>query len=72
MERKQAQWNEPIIFEIGHEGRRGLTFPVLGDLDAYKEIGLKKIKKTFRETPPALPDPGRPRHRTRPRRRWRR
>ncbi|MFX1532903.1 MAG: aminomethyl-transferring glycine dehydrogenase subunit GcvPB [Promethearchaeota archaeon] len=56
MERKQAQWNEPIIFEIGHEGRRGVTFPDLGDLKAYKDAGLKKIRKTLRKTPPALPD----------------
>ena len=47
MERKQAQWNEPIIFEIGHEGRRGVTFPALGDLKVYKDAGLKKIRKTL-------------------------
>ena len=26
-EYRAAQWNEPVIMEMGHPGRRGLVFP---------------------------------------------
>jgi glycine dehydrogenase subunit 2 len=47
----QAKWNEPLIFELGSEGERGILPP--------EKIRNKKInipKKMRRESPPALPE----------------
>ena len=43
---KQARWNEPVIFELGREGRRGHIIP---DVEA-------EIKRTISDTMELLPE----------------
>lgn len=56
MKKQQAQWNEKTIFELGKDGRRGITFPPLKELKKNLDAGLGKIKqKNKRENPPEFP-----------------
>src|SRR4051794_31123290 len=51
-------WDEPVIMEMGHPGRRGLVFPqaepevreAVGDAAALVPAGMRRAK------PPALPE----------------
>ena len=53
MENQQARWNEPILFELGVEGRRGY----LPSSKLITEIeGEELIPETLRrKTPPKIP-----------------
>lgn len=58
----QAKWDEPIVFELGHPGERGLLVPPVekamrmevGDVLATLPQGMR------RERPPALPEISQP------------
>jgi glycine dehydrogenase subunit 2 len=52
-----ASWDEPVVFELGHAGRRGITFPAL-DGEPGAPIGtLDRLPAAIRRsTPPALPE----------------
>src|SRR5205085_2122295 len=52
-----ASWDEPVVFELGHPGRRGMTFPAL-DPHGSAPIGtLDRLPAGVRRgAPPALPE----------------
>lgn len=53
MDNQQARWNEPILFELGFEGRRGY----LSSSKLAKEIEVEELipEKLRRRTPPKIP-----------------
>ncbi|MGD2201633.1 MAG: aminomethyl-transferring glycine dehydrogenase subunit GcvPB, partial [Candidatus Bathyarchaeota archaeon] len=55
---KQADWEEPLIFELGREERVGFSVPVLEPelLDALEDITEMVPAGMLREKPPALPE----------------
>jgi glycine dehydrogenase subunit 2 len=46
-----AAWDEPVVFELGHPGRRGITFPAF---DRGPATSLPQSVR--RKTPPTLPE----------------
>jgi glycine dehydrogenase subunit 2 len=55
---RQASWNEPLIFEIGDEGRIGLKLPRIQE-EVKKTVGEPKdlVPSTMRRrNPPGLPE----------------
>ncbi len=54
----QAKWDEPIIFELGTKGERGILLPEIeGEIEAAVGDGLSKIPKhMIRKQPPRLPE----------------
>jgi len=55
---RQAQWEEPIIFELSREGRVGFSVPVLEPeiVDAMDDIASLVPNGMLREKPPKLPE----------------
>ena len=55
---KQARWNEPVVFELGHSGRRGYIVPKVED-SIKQKVGDVKIllsEKIRRKKLPQLPE----------------
>jgi len=55
---KQARWKEPVIFELGHLGRRGHILPPV-EKEIQQVVGDPKKQipeKIRRQTPPRLPE----------------
>lgn len=53
---RQAKWDEPLVFELGWEGRIGFLPPELEE-DAKKKAGPIRVPPSVRrERPPALPE----------------
>jgi glycine dehydrogenase subunit 2 len=53
----QARWNEPIIFELGCPGERGILIPPFETESGQMPNGETNIPPPMRrETPPALPE----------------
>jgi glycine dehydrogenase subunit 2 len=51
---RAASWDEPVIFELGHPGRRGITF---ARLDAQLGEATDRVPAAVRRNaPPALPE----------------
>jgi glycine dehydrogenase subunit 2 len=58
----QAKWDEPIIFELGREGQRGILVPEVED-EIRNEVGdvLATLPETMRrKQPPKLPELSQP------------
>ncbi|MCP4540356.1 MAG: glycine dehydrogenase subunit 2 [Chloroflexi bacterium] len=58
----QAQWDEPVIFELSGEGQRGILVPEVED-EIKNEVGdvLATLPETMRrQQPPALPELSQP------------
>lgn len=58
----QARWDEPIIFELGRRGQRGILVPELED-GIHEEVGdvLATLPEGMRrQQPPDLPELGQP------------
>jgi glycine dehydrogenase subunit 2 len=54
-----AQWDEPVVFELGHEGRRGITFAPFEA--AQPDAGARSIPEPVRRSaPPVLPEMSEP------------
>jgi glycine dehydrogenase subunit 2 len=55
---KQARWNEPVIFELGHSGRIGYIVPEVEDSIKQKVGDLKTLlpKEIRRKKLPQLPE----------------
>jgi glycine dehydrogenase subunit 2 len=55
---KQSYWNEPVIFQLGHKGRRGhITLGVEDEIKRKVPNALADIPKEMsRQTPPKLPE----------------
>jgi len=55
---KQAKWNEPVIFEMGRQNRRGMLIPQVEDevKRAVGDVHALIPDKMRRETLPALPE----------------
>jgi len=55
---KQAKWNEPPLFELGHEGRTGFKLPEIEE-EAKREVGkllLTILNHILRDRPPEIPE----------------
>ena len=55
---KQARWNEPVIFELGHSERRGYIVPQI-EKEMQQVVEDPKIQfpeEMLRKTPPKLPE----------------
>src|SRR5258707_1361326 len=50
---RAASWDEPVVFELGHPGRRGLTFARLDQSSGDTDRVPAAVR---RRTPPALPE----------------
>jgi glycine dehydrogenase subunit 2 len=51
---KQAYWEEPLIFELGKNGRKGLTIPK--ELEIRKEVKIELPEAVLRKKEPELPE----------------
>ena len=56
----QAKWDEPIIFELGEKGERGILMPVVEKaIEAEIGDGISKLPASIvRKKAPALPEIG--------------
>ena len=54
---KQADWEEPLVFELSHEGRYGFH-PPEAEEEIRDEINVEWLvpQNIARETPPGLPE----------------
>ena len=54
----QAQWDEPVIFELSQPGQRGVLLPAVepGILDEVGDVVAPLPDPLRRKTPPALPE----------------
>lgn len=54
---KQAYWKEPVIFQLGHKGRRGHITPKIEDeiKQTVRDAMARLPKEMLRQKPPALP-----------------
>ncbi len=54
----QAKWDEPIIFELGSKGERGILLPIIeNEIKSVVGDGLSKVPKTMlRQQQPNLPE----------------
>ncbi len=53
---KQAQWDEPVIFQLGGKGRRGFAVPYIDDGTARFSNAIEKLPPSIKRTdPPKLP-----------------
>ena len=50
-------WDEPVVMELGHPGRRGQMFPSAGDRESASSLLPAAMR---RATPPALPEMSEP------------
>ncbi len=56
MDFRQARWDEPIIFELGHTGRKGIIIPEVED-EIKKAVGNIIIpEEVLRKSLPRLPE----------------
>jgi len=58
IEFKQARWNEPVVFELGHHGRKGYIVPKVED-SIKREVGDVQAllpEKICRQSLPKLPE----------------
>lgn len=55
---KQARWNEPVIFELGHGGRRGYIVPKVENSIRQRIDNIQALlpEKIRRQLPPDLPE----------------
>ncbi len=58
VEFRQARWNEPVVFELGHSGRRGYVVPKVDDSVKQKvgEVQALLPEKVRRKLLPKLPE----------------
>lgn len=52
----QARWNEPIIYELGSEGERGILLPGAPQEEGFSDCENLIPASMRREAPPALPE----------------